>query len=353
MRLAMTGLGLMSSIGYGAVPACAALRAGVSRPAPVAWQGVDADAPEAYRVTGHPVRSLAGLPLLSRLVRLGAWALEDVLDSSGLKRASPEAWSGTVLLPCLSPSRTEEAGHFDAWLAAQLPGRLMRQGLAGVPVRWHAPQWRGHAAALAGVSEAARLLEAGAAERVVVLGVDSLVASEALAWLAGRRWLKTPDWPVGLMPGEAAAAVLLETERGARRRGAPVHGYVEAVAVDAALGAEARGPPALGRRLAELLLGVWPAGVEVGDVYGDLNGQTHRAEAWGHVCVHVRAARPGASAALHLPASCLGDTGAASGAVALCAAARAFARGYARGGSALVFSQGDAGHLGAARVTGR
>jgi 3-oxoacyl-[acyl-carrier-protein] synthase-1 len=97
-------------------------------------------------------------------------------------------------------------------------------------VRWHAPLWQGHAAVLAGVREAARLLEAGEAERVVVLGVDSLVTPESLAWLGRRRWLKTPDRLVGLMPGEAAGAVLLETERGARRRGAPVQGYVEAVA---------------------------------------------------------------------------------------------------------------------------
>lgn len=352
MRLAMTGLGLMSSIGHGAAPACAALRAGISRPSPLDWQGVDEDRPEAYRVTGHPVRLLAGLPLLSRLSRLGAWALADVLGASELERASPEAWSGTVLLPCLSPGRTDDAGHLDTWLAEELRVRLVLQALSGLPVRCHAPLWQGHAAALAGVRAAARLLEAGEAERVVVLGVDSLVTPEALAWLSLRRWLKTPDRPVGLMPGEAAAAVVLEPERAARRRGAPIQGYVEAVDVAAPGGEGAGGPPALGRRLAELLLAVWPAGVDVGDVYGDLNGQEHRAAAWGHACVPVREARPGTSAAMHLPASCLGDTGAASGAVALCAAARAFVRRYARGASALVFSMGDAGDLAAARVSG-
>jgi 3-oxoacyl-[acyl-carrier-protein] synthase-1 len=114
MRLAMTGLGLMSAIGYGVVPACAALRAGVSRPSPVEWRGVDEDAPEAYRVTGHPVRLLSGLPLLSRWVRLGAWALEELVGASGLERAVPGAWSGTVVLPCLAPVRMEEEGVLDS-----------------------------------------------------------------------------------------------------------------------------------------------------------------------------------------------------------------------------------------------
>ncbi|NPC86194.1 hypothetical protein HPC49_49410, partial [Pyxidicoccus fallax] len=255
MRLAMTGLGLMSAIGYGAAPACAALRAGVSRPAPVEWQGVDEDTPEAYRVTGHPLRLLAGLPLPSRLVRLGGWALEEAAGASGMKSSAPEAWGGTVLLPCLSPVRVEDEGVFDTWLAERLRDGLMARVLSGLPVRWHAPLWRGHAAALAGVKEAARLLESGEAERVVVLGVDSLVTPESLAWLSARRWLKTPDRPVGLMPGEAAAAVVLETERGAQRRQASVQGYVEAVEVGTP---EGDGPPALGRRLAELLLAVGP-----------------------------------------------------------------------------------------------
>jgi 3-oxoacyl-[acyl-carrier-protein] synthase-1 len=53
---------------------------------------------------------------------------------------------------------------------------------------------------------------------------------------------------------------------------------------------------------------------------------------------------------LSLPATELGDTGAASGAIAIGLAVRAFLRGYARGPRALVWSRSERGQTAAARV---
>ena len=50
---------------------------------------------------------------------------------------------------------------------------------------------------------------------------------------------------------------------------------------------------------------------------------------------------------LHIPAESLGDTGACSGLVSVCAAIHAFERGYAQSNEVMIVSSSDAGELGA------
>ena len=52
-----------------------------------------------------------------------------------------------------------------------------------------------------------------------------------------------------------------------------------------------------------------------------------------------------------MAASSLGETGAASGAIGVCLAARSFARSYDSNGHALVISSSEHGHVGAIRLS--
>ena len=84
---------------------------------------------------------------------------------------------------------------------------------------------------------------------------------------------------------------------------------------------------------------------------GDLNGLERRAGDWGHALVRLRSAVDLGHLPLWLPALSFGETGAASGALAVCLAARAFERGYAPGGHALVWLASENGARGAITLT--
>ena len=97
---------------------------------------------------------------------------------------------------------------------------------------------------------------------------------------------------------------------------------------------------ALRKALAGLAL---PAGA-ADDVYADINGERYRSEEWGFVAMRL----PAAFRALEYssPSECWGDVGAATGALGVVLAARAWARRYARGPRALVMTgsrNGDRG----------
>ena len=80
-------------------------------------------------------------------------------------------------------------------------------------------------------------------------------------------------------------------------------------------------------------------------VYLDLNGEDAREADWGHALVRVRAALGTTPRFVRIPATSLGDTGAASGAIAICAAVRSHVRAYARAPEILVCSSAETGDV--------
>ena len=87
-----------------------------------------------------------------------------------------------------------------------------------------------------------------------------------------------------------------------------------------------------------------------GDVISDLNGEYWRAQQWGTAQPRLRS-QMGAHP-LHIPATSIGDTGAASGALGICYAAQLFAQRVACSRTALVLSSSDDGHVACAVVRG-
>lgn len=83
-----------------------------------------------------------------------------------------------------------------------------------------------------------------------------------------------------------------------------------------------------------------------GDFVSDINGENWRARELGNARVRL-ADSLDASMRLLIPATSVGDTGAASGALSLCVAARAIVRGYARTEQVLVAASSERGHVGA------
>ena len=172
----------------------------------------------------------------------------------------------------------------------------------------------GSAGFLALLKEAEALLKDGRCTAVVAGVVDSLVSPEALAWLDEHDRLKTPEMPIGLTPGEAAAFVVLETESTAEKRKARIRARVGHVTylhsrVDDSMDLGERNARLSGC-IRETIAAMSARGLTPRAVFCTLNGEIRPRLRVG-CCAHDRLRRPGAAPLEMGPsvADCIGDTG--------------------------------------------
>lgn len=346
---------MSSSVG-GAIGGAAAIRAGLSRPGPLSFeQPGGGDVPEP--LTGHPVSGVTdGTFCYGRWIRLAHAALLDLARGGALD--DPGRWARTgvvVAVPDHLDERYPRAHAMtDAELSAAYVGRLLQLlGWPVTPARTRLVR-RGHAGPLEALQVAETLLASGE-ERVIVLAADTFVESPTLAWLHAQGRLKTPDNPVGVIPGEAAAAVMIEAPASASLgsiTGAPALAILAAVTLEAEAGFDARRDRGLGRAVsvaAEHALR--RAGARLpfsGDVYVDLDGEEGRAYDFGVMLSRLAPALLGPRYRTRFPAVALGHTGAAAAAVAVVLGVRSLVRDYARSEHVLVTARDGGGHTGAA-----
>jgi 3-oxoacyl-[acyl-carrier-protein] synthase-1 len=358
MGLAITGLGMVSSLGLGVIQACAALRAEIVRPRELVYfQVLEEDSQELVPLMGHPIHGFTdGFAPLGRWLRLVRGAVDDLLAQGSVPGGTDKGfWQRTGLIwvgPVLDEARFLEPRQLGPQVLKQafLQQLLQVLELPLAPSGLHSIHL-GHAGTAAALQLAREQLASASVERFLIVAMDSYLDRLSLEWLHAHRRLKAPDMPVGLMPGEAAVCVLVEPLSRARRSGTPVQGFV----THAEVGQEPHPFAARSRNLGEglsqvigaaLSRGLPPGVAFQGDVISDLNGESWRASQWGHTAVRLRSQFQGRTR-LVLPCASLGDTGAASGAVGLCSAIRSFARRYASGPYSLVVSSAEHGATGA------
>lgn len=368
--MVVTGVGMQSSMG-GAFTACAAARAGLTRIRELQDFPVLAEDGTVEPALGHPVLAATGFRGKAKLLCLGWPALEDLLQQEpGFRELSHER---TGLLLCLparelrrprareqeTPAQVNLAGSTPASDGStggrELCARLME--LAGLPIppQNHGDAAWGHAGLAPVVRQAVHALRTGQWSRCLIGAIESLVEPDALEWLHEVRRLKSADKADGLLPGEAAAFLLLERFDEARRRGA----NILAVVTDAAAAEEPHhylsGRPSTAGAQLEAVARVLssdhgPTPAEVW-LISDHNGETYRAHEWGCFLVRLAARFPSVRVnASWFPAASFGDTGAASMAIGACMAVRAFRRGYHQAPTALICSASDAGLRGMLRL---
>ncbi|RKG91138.1 beta-ketoacyl synthase N-terminal-like domain-containing protein [Corallococcus terminator] len=349
--LVITGIGMASSLGP-AIGACAAARAGVTRTAPLdlVVGGPDTEVP--LPVTGHPCPWVEGFTGVGRLVALLNLAIEDLVGGTSLP-------PGQLPLLLEAPPVEERPGLQEQldeeWekVPGDLEGRLgeglsLTQGSSGRGWALQVTQ-RGHAGGLALLSAAQELLRSGRHEACVIGGVDSLMDLLTQEWLYATRQLKHPNHPVGLMPGEGAAVVLIERAAHARKRGARVLAEVGPVSLqDEEYSFSDEGVIPHGRALASAIRDVVRApplrARNVSVILHDLNGQVVRAMEWGNTLIHLAGELEMLRETRRwMPAASFGDVGSASGAFSLCMATQAFARGYAQGTEVLLCNSSESG----------
>ncbi len=337
-RLRVTAMGCATSLGGHPAQVAAAVRARMSRPAPIeALALLDEASQELVPLMGHPVDGLPeGFGVAGRRAALGRMAVLSLLERA------PDALGPRTQVVFAMSKPTE-----DVWLEdpneviPTLGERLGRVtlGLGYSPARTEVAL-HGHASAAFALLRAARALDVNA-EKALIVAVDSRLDEASLEALYDEGRLKTPDNPVGFAPGEAAVALLIERGEG---------GLGEVRAVSAQTAADVEDELRTGRALSEVVRGTLDQlGVQsyTGDVFHDHNGEATRATQWGMLAVRLaQRFRPRA----HFPAMSVGDVGAASGGLGMMLAIQGFARNTAASELTLVTSAGDDGDVGCIAV---
>jgi 3-oxoacyl-[acyl-carrier-protein] synthase-1 len=355
--LCITSLGMVSAVGRDVVTTCASVRAGIRRPSELGHAAViDEDTDEAVPVVGYPMRGFSdGFIAAGTWARMAADCLEDLMRYGGLPPAGATTfWDRTclfVVTPVIDDGRfLDQAayglGSFHQRLAASvlplidLP--IPADRVFGVPFA--------HAGTAVALGQAHDIIAAGRADRAIVLACDSCAEPLSAQWLERQGRLKSDEAPVGLIPGEAAACFLVETEPAARGRGARPEALItgwSAATEPANLFSDARNTGLGLASVGAAALDSEPA--FAGDLIVDLNGETWRAYELG--CALARlGSRIDETARTVLLCDSLGEIGAASGCAGVCLAVRSFARGYAAAERALVLSSSEYGYVGAIQL---
>lgn len=345
-------IGMVSSVGLSSEVTSAAVRAGIDRfqesavldrrRTPLAMALVATpDLPPLAPALAETVTTMTARQ--RRMLRLAGLALQDcvgeaVWPASGvpLLLGVPEGIPGANLAP-VGPRFLEHL--------VQQAGRPLDVGRSRVFCA-------GRAAALAALDEALCGLASRRYDEVLVGGVDSCLDLQWLGALDQQDRLRAYGVHDGFTPGEGAAFLWLARAGTAAQRGAPALAHIDAAATAEEPGHRyAEDIPYRGDGLdasfKRLFARSAPA-VLIPTVYAGLNGESFPAKEWG-VAYTRHKKRFLTDFTIEHPADCVGDTGAALGAMLAALAAMALHDGH-RQGPCLVWCSSDLATRGAALV---
>jgi len=196
----------------------------------------------------------------------------------------------------------------------------------------------GRAAALQAMEAALGYVAQNSRATVVVGGVDTYFNMRRVAQLDLEQRILGPRVMDGFIPGEGAAFFTLKSEESSGTTAVKVKGAASAEDPGHRYGTD----PALGQGLSEAmekLRATLRDTQQVRSTFASFNGENSEAKLWGVARLrHSDFFAPGAI--MQHPADCIGDTGAASGAILTALAAHALACGQ-REGPTLVWAASD------------
>ena len=346
---AIVGMGMITPVGLTALQTAATVRAGITRFydttiydkrfQPFVMSILPDDVlppltPELKSVVGLTSRQI-------RMLRLATPALqESVAGVPDLKRIP-------LFLGGAEPLENRPAPITERFLQQLGIQAEVEFDLAGSKVF---PE--GRAAGLVALKEALDTLAAGKAESVLVGGVDTFLDLYLLGTLDMENRVLGPGIMDGFIPGEGAAFLLLTNWNAAGVPGMPVLGSLSPVSLGFEEGHLYSDQPYRGDGLAGAFTGLFGSGnvqESIRELYLAMNGENHWAKELGVAYIRNSTAFDPAYGTHH-PADCIGDTGAASGAILTIMAAIGISRGY-RQSPALVTCSSDRGVCGAVAVS--
>ena len=338
---AVTGIGMMTPVGHGAYQSCASIRADITRIAPLDYFCVENEVFEEVPVQGCPISGVTdGYFGLGRWSRLAGDAIGDLVRNTGLPAADLDRTGLFIALP------PQDRPGVDQRITDLLGLRIGQwNNITGLEQRTTVyPQ--GHAAVVKALAAAMAAIQAKTIAGAIVGGVDCLLEAQTLSFFNEKERLKTEARPGGFIPGEGAAFFHLEALNAAVARGAEIFAEIsppavsmEPVTIHEDDPSEATG---LTQSVRAALQTMGERAQTIGLVICDLNGETYRAKEFAYMANRTLGAVHTPWRLWH-PADVIGDTGAASFAIAVCMAARAHQRGYADTPAILICGASDDG----------
>ena len=205
--ICVTGLGVVSSLGLEWRRACAAARAGVTRPATLGFPVVDPDTADVEETFGHPLPlGTRGFEGTGRLLRIAQLAYRDFSRSVDLASLDASRCGFLVALPGSARSTSsmaiegvdEENGYVNPRVTPDLshPGPDEWLAHLGRVTRFEACEKRGevvhagHAGLAVALEKAIDRLQSRQWCACVIAAIDSLVEPATLQWLNDHGRLK-------------------------------------------------------------------------------------------------------------------------------------------------------------------
>jgi 3-oxoacyl-[acyl-carrier-protein] synthase-1 len=202
------------------------------------------------------------------------------------------------------------------------------------------------------INKAREVLLSGERKFLIVAAVDSFMLDGRLSYYDDQWRLKSERNPMGFIPGEASALLLLEMEANAKARKKTPLLQVSSIGIaqegHPITGDESSTGAGLSQAIEQALSN--NAQQPVKWLYSDLNGESYRAYEWGVTNTRLSNYFDPQFSHIHL-ADVIGDVGSASTAIQLGCISQAFQQDYAVDSSALVFSANDKGQRAALCVS--
>ncbi len=356
MPLAITGMGALTSLANGIVPSAAAFRAGLVRPRDVPFQALD-DEGGGSPIQGHPAAAE-----LDGFFQFGLWrqmlngSLRDLLRNDLMRLKQPmEALKTLAIVPLPIWEEDRFTYEFEddfTGISEVMATPALREIKLPIPPDQHRYPGFGHVAWIRGLESAMALADEAQMLDALMLCAESYVDEYSLNWLSQNNRLKNPAAPAGLMPGQASVALrLTATGLGQLQETQPLGLVFRAASLEGigeVLGKERQ----IAKNLSLCAQKLWgdAKGSFPGSLYIDLNGEAWRGKMFGYFQVLTQKFLAWENIQVIMPAECFGETGIASGPLAMALALRAFARQYADFPYSMILSVGDDGSVGGVLV---
>jgi 3-oxoacyl-[acyl-carrier-protein] synthase I len=324
--LAIVNTGLISAVGLSAPAACAAIRAGIANSSESSFVNAAGERIVAHQVPfEHPWRGLA------KLAKMAAAAIEEAL-----RQIPRKEWQRIPLVLCVAEQ--DRPGRL-AGLEEDLLPEIFAE-LRGEPAAQSAIVPHGRTGIGRALAYARDLLANPGVERVLVAATDSYLTAETLREYDRRGRLLTSKNSNGFIPGEGAAALLVEPTAAATQLRCNGVGFAtEPAHIESEDPLRAEG---LVRAVRNAL---GDAGCAMGDLdfrITDISGEHYYFKEAAHALSRLLKVRKEEFDLWH-PAQCIGETGAVIGVASIVVLHAACHKGYVPGSNILFHAGNDSG----------
>jgi 3-oxoacyl-[acyl-carrier-protein] synthase I len=357
VRLLISGIGMITSVGHDVVTSCASIRAGIMRAVELEHMPISSsDLSDPEGLVCCPVSPYTdGFGSVARWSIMANKALTDLLSYTVLPEFTDNIfWNKTSIvfaLPSLDSANLDFEGivNSENIMDIFVIPFLNQSELPIDPARCFVVD-EDNTAVIKACDLVEQLLSSDEFDHVIVITADSNIEANALSWLALQNRLKTPNNPVGFMPGEAAAALLFETEHAIQQRGkkalARVYAHNVQQEENNLYSEETNTGEALSKSIKTALSAVNMNGAFDGTVFSDLNGEEWRAQEQALAKLNIPRSLVSEKTKEILPVASLGDIGVVNVACSLCILIESTKRGYALSSDALILASAAMGSTG-------